>query len=436
MFRKMFLTMVIMIALMAATPSFATEFQAIGFEAISMGGAGVATARGSFAPYYNPALLAEHRNGVQVSLSAGIGLREINIADSIDTLADIGIDNKLEDLETQIKGSSTPGNDLINDLKAIRSELSSIPDSNGLQVMPTVSVGTQIGNFGFGFYGLSEATGRAVVDKDHLDIIVAIGEPPTYVEYIPDNTFNNVSQIQYEERSLEYAIDNGLTYLNLTGLAYVEVPFAYGHRFSTKWGAVDVGGALKVMPGYTFEEKIKIDTGSGDVADKFEDAEESDVSYGVDLGFLYKPQKLPKLSIGLVGKNLNTPEFDTATDMTLKVKPQVRAGAAYDFLKDTVTVAFDADLTKNETFIENYYSQFIGGGIAFHPVNWLSLRAGAMRNLQESNDGTILTAGLGFGLKSMQFDISGQYSTEDGEYDGDSFPRYSRIQIALVSKWF
>jgi hypothetical protein len=117
------------------------------------------------------------------------------------------------------------------------------------------------------------------------------------------------------------------------------------------------------------------------------------------------------------------------------VEPQVRAGAAYDFFKDKVTVALDADLTKNETFIEDYYSQFIGGGIAYHPVNWFSLRAGAMRNLQESNDGTILTGGLGFGMKWLQLDISGQYSTEEGEYDGNSFPRCSRVEIALVSEF-
>ncbi len=441
MFRYLLVSVVIVISLTTATPSFAGEFQAIGFEAVSMGGAGVATARGSFAPYYNPALLAEHRNKTEVSLSAGIGLREISVADSIDNLADIDIEDTLNTLTDEINDSfpSMPSlaSELVDDIKAIRGELASIPDTNGMQVMPTISVGTQIGNFGFGFYGLSEATGHAVVDKDHLDIIIATENPNTYVEYYVETGGFNITNdtAEYQQRSLQYALDNGLTYLNLTGLAYVEVPFAYGHRFSTKVGTVDVGGALKLMPGYTFEEKIKIDTESGDVDDELKDAEESDLSYGVDLGVLFKPQKLPRLSIGLVGKNLNTPKFDTVSGAMLEVEPQVRAGVAYDFFKDKVTVALDADLTKNETFIEDYYSQLIGGGIAYHPVNWFSLRAGAMRNLQESNDGTILTAGLGFGMKWLQFDISGQYSTEEGEYDGDSFPRCSRVEIALVSQW-
>ncbi|MBW2638044.1 MAG: conjugal transfer protein TraF [Deltaproteobacteria bacterium] len=444
MFRYLLVSVVIVISLTTATPAFAGEFQTIGFEAVSMGGAGVATASGSFAPYYNPALLAEHRNKTEVSLSAGIGLREINVADSIDKLADIDIEDTLNKLSDEIVFSfpnpPTLESDFVGDIKAIRSELSSIPDTNGLQVMPTVSLGTQIGNFGFGFYGLSEATGHAVVDKDRLDIIIATGDSRIpYVEYDeerdPSDPLIVSNRTEYEQRSLQYALENGQTYLDLTGLAYVEVPFAYGHRFSTKMGTIDVGGALKLMPGYTFEKKIKIDTESGNIDDELKDAEESDLGYGVDLGVLYKPQKLPRLSIGLVGKNLNTPEFDTTSGATLKVEPQVRAGAAYDFLNDKVTVALDADLTKNETFIEDYYSQFIGGGIAYRPVNWFSLRGGAMRNLQESNDGTILTAGLGFGLKYLQLDISGQYSTEEGEYNGDSFPRCSRVEIALVSKW-
>ena len=169
---------------------------------------------------------------------------------------------------------------------------------------------------------------------------------------------------------------------------------------------------------------------------ELEDVEEQDTSWGIDLGLLFKPTKLPKLSLGLVGKNLNTPEFDTATGNTLKVKPQVRAGLAYDFWGDRLTVAIDADLTKNETFIPDYDSQFIGGGINFHPFSWLSLRGGAMRNIQESDDGTIYTAGLGFGLKWFQLDVTGQVSDKKAEYEGNEIPRYARVQVALVSKWF
>lgn len=153
------------------------------------------------------------------------------------------------------------------------------------------------------------------------------------------------------------------------------------------------------MPAYTYDLNVNIDTESGDISDVLKDAEKQDTSFGVDFGLLYKPPILSDLSIGLVAKNINTPEFETISGDTLEVKPQVRAGLAYDFLGDLITIAIDADLTNNETFIPDYESQFIGGGINFHPFSWLSLRGGAMTNTQEKDEGIIWTAGLGFGLK-------------------------------------
>ena len=75
---------ILAITAMLAMPSHAIEFQSLGFDAGSMGGAGVAAAKGSFAPYYNPALLPEQLNGFQMSVSTGIGIREVNVVDQID----------------------------------------------------------------------------------------------------------------------------------------------------------------------------------------------------------------------------------------------------------------------------------------------------------------------------------------------------------------
>lgn len=428
-------------AIISATPALAVEFQPIGFESASMGGAGVASARGSYAPYYNPALLAEHKHGAQISLSAGAGIREVNMAEHIDTLADIDIDETLERIANNAWVAPAPPNwndpSDINNVKTIKNELKALSGRNGLQIMPSASLGIQIGNFGFGAYGVSEATAYAVIDTSRLDLIVKDEGTGFYYEYNElTDTYTLSTLAEYEQRSFEYALDSGLTYLKLTGLAYLEVPIAYGRQFATGWGKLDLGASFKVMPGYTFYKKIKIDSESGEVDDDLDDSKEKDTSWGVDLGLLFKPSILPNLSIGVVGKNLNTPEFDTVTGDVMEVEPQVRAGLAYDLWGDNLTLAFDADLTKNETFIPDYYSKFIGGGLNLHPCSWFSLRGGAMKNLEESNDGTIYTAGLGFGLKWFQLDITGQWSNKKSEYDGDEIPRYARVQVALVSKWF
>ena len=190
------------------------------------------------------------------------------------------------------------------------------------------------------------------------------------------------------------------------------------------------------MPGKTYDMAVNIDTASEDLSDKLEDAEKNDTSFGIDLGFLYQPAGIANFAVGLVCKNLNTPKFDTASGGELEADPQVRTGVAYNMLGNMITLAADLDLTNNETFIPGYDSQMLGGGINFHPLSWLSLRGGLMRNLKESDDGTILTAGIGFGIKWFQFDLSGHYSTEDGSYDGNDIPRYAKVQLAIVSKWF
>ena len=93
MLKRLFrISFFILIVVIVTAPVYGVEFQPIGFEALSMGGAGVASSRGIYASYYNPALLAKHKHGTQISLSAGIGIREINIAQHLDTLSDIGID--------------------------------------------------------------------------------------------------------------------------------------------------------------------------------------------------------------------------------------------------------------------------------------------------------------------------------------------------------
>ncbi|MGA1824979.1 MAG: conjugal transfer protein TraF [bacterium] len=456
MYRRVMSYCIIISAITAflALPSHAIEFQPLGFEAASMGGAGVATAKGSFAPYYNPALLPEHINGFQMSVSTGVGIRELNIVDHIDTLADIDIDENIEAVENvafdllmiaALVADGTADAQLgdpeptARDIATIKQEIRSLASFNGVQIMPSLSVGMQVGNFGLGVYGISEGTAYAVIDPDYLDIIVGDANSAVpFIEYDEQTDLLIVSdQNAYEASSLQYALEEGIDYLKITGLAYMEIPVAYGHKFTTyDWGDINCGASFKLMPGYTYDQRIDLDTASGDLEDEMTDAQNSDMSWGIDLGVLYKPKAVPKLSLGLVAKNINTPKFETATGDHFKVNPQVRFGCAYDFWGDRITMALDMDLTANETFIPGYDSQMIGGGINFHPFSWISLRAGAMSNMKESVEGTVLTGGLSIGVKWLQIDLAGQYATKQGEFDGNSIPKYSKVQFALVSKWF
>ncbi len=461
MLKKMNFLLIPVILLLHSTSAYSAEFQTMGFMAASMGGAGVASSRGSFATYYNPALLSYYKHGCEISLSAGVGVREINLVDHIDTLADIDIDKTFIELKrlmlaldpsTDIErvintGSlSLTSNTVKSDVATIKRELRAISVVNGAQYMPNLSLGVQKGNLGVGLFNMGEATAFATIDSDRLDFIYSQEVPgygTVYVEYDESDgaggTLFHSSEAEYNASSLEAAINNEngehTSYLTLTGIVYSEVPVAYGRNFSVPSGNLAIGGAIKVIQGITYSSLIDIDSDKDNIEDALKDSEETTISMGVDLGLLYRPSFFENLSIGLVGKNFNAPEFDTKIGRKLSIDPQVRAGAAMNFLNDKITIACDMDLTVNETYIDGYDSQFFGGGISVNPVSYFSIRGGAMKNLQESDEGTIMTAGLGFGLKWIQLDLAAQYSTETGELDGKEIPRYGKVKVSFVSKW-
>jgi len=438
----------------------AVEFLPLDSIAISTGGAGVASASSSFGSYYNPALLANHQTGFEWVTSVGVGIREFNLADHIDELADVDINDTLDEIEkasndinwaqvnTSTKTVPLLSDTISNDVKIIKRELGLISDNNGVQIMPNVSIGFQFGNLGIGLFSISELTAVAVIDKK-LDIIVKSDSsslspltPPQYIKYDENSkTLTLVDKAAYESSSLEYAIDNKDTRLKIRGITYYEIPIAYARNFSTPFGNLSLGGAIKFMPGYTYEKEIDIDTESGDLTDEFDNASEhQDTAFGIDLGFLYTPNFFNnRLVTGMVIKNINSPKFESVSGFEYTIDPQIRAGLLYHIWRDTLMVSMDYDFSENESLLDKYKSQNIGGGILFKPSHMLSLRCGAQKNMKSddfTDEGTIFTAGLALGLKWFKIDLSGQYSTETTEFDGNEIPSSGRVQLSIVSNLF
>ncbi|WP_457592174.1 conjugal transfer protein TraF [Hydrogenimonas sp.] len=422
----------------AAAAAQAMSFQPLGFESMGMGGAGVASATGSMAAYYNPALLSVNGHKTEVGLSGGVGVAEYNLAENIDRLSNDDLTGTIQRIADKAPTGPNSDQDRANITDALNVLSKMSKETSGLVLTPGGAFGVQIKNFGIGVYVSSEATAVPVIDQNHLDLIVLgnVAGQDLYAYYDPaTDTYTTVDQATYESSSLEYALNNNLTYLSLKGLSVGEVPFSYGHAFETSAGTIGVGGSLKYMYGLTYDTRVSIDTQSGDLDGAFKDRDRSTSAFGVDLGAYYTPKAEPNLRFGIVGKNLNAPEFDTVTNRVYKVDPMVRAGVYYAGLDHWLDFALDVDLTANKTFLDDIDSQYIGGGINIHPNQFFSLRLGAMQNVADDTFGTVLTAGLGLGFKQLQFDISGMMSTETGYYDGNDIPRYARVNFALVSRW-
>lgn len=71
-----------------------------------------------------------------------------------------------------------------------------------------------------------------------------------------------------------------------------------------------------------------------------------------------------------------------------------------------------------------------------HLFVYASIRAGLKDNISSTSDNSLVyTAGVSFGMKWVQLDVAGQYSSASNTIQGTSVPEEAKINLAIVSKW-
>lgn len=221
-------------------------------------------------------------------------------------------------------------------------------------------------------------------------------------------------------------IDKNQSSIGVNGIGLLEVPITYGHPVND---SLSFGVNLKLIKARVYEENIIIfNNNSKDVVDRIKDSYEESNNFAIDLGALYMPNNWVK--IGAVAKYLNSPKFDKPNGGDYKVKPQGRIGIAFNPF-ETLTIAADADITKNDTAVDGYKSQNIALGVEWDVLKFLALRAGVYRNIAESDVGNMYTAGLGLNLYLIRADIGMAFSGKKSQYDGKDYPNEVRLQANL-----
>jgi hypothetical protein len=245
--------------------------------------------------------------------------------------------------------------------------------------------------------GWNNASAQNFVDAVDNGLAVSEAAGETVASDIATDVVT-VAQIASDAKTGDSFEDNQSA-LIFRGIEVAEVPVTYGYAITDD---LAIGGNLKYMKARTYNVAVKIfDTDFGDALDDARDDYKESTNFGVDLGLLYGFGD--DLRVGIVGRNLNSPKFDIEPGYgwnhdSVEEELQLRTGICYKPVRFLILAA-DYDLTKNDTTISgSYKSQNLSLGAELNLFRFLYLRAGAYKNMAESDIGWVYTAGFGLNL--------------------------------------
>ena len=339
-----------------ATPAMAVEFAIVGPRAAGMGGAGVAVTTDSLATYWNPAGLA---------MTQTVDIRAQASAQGIDRLGVRKTLNDIEDLDKNNPANIGRAQDLANRINQPGASLSAI-GSAGLYVKG------HLGEHALGFNVSDVATSGAFLTRP---VTVGGGGPIT--------------------------IDGQMAF---HGLEARQAAFSYAYAFADKTFALGITG--KLIQGAAYTGTATINGNDIKLSDNFGKAKLS-TAFGIDVGAIYRPSSW--LRFGVVAKDLNQPEFDAPDGTKFKLNPQVRGGIAINPYS-SLTLTGDVDATSNKTLVPGQKSQVLSLGAEQTILSeFLSLRIGALKNMQDATSPFTPTAGFGLLIFAFRMDFGGGY---------------------------
>jgi hypothetical protein len=191
----------------------------------------------------------------------------------------------------------------------------------------------------------------------------------------------------------------------LRGFEARQLAFSYAYAFSDKTFAIGV--TAKVIQGAAYSGSVNLQGGSGVTITNHFGKPEISTTYGIDVGAIYKPMSW--IRFGIVAKDINKPVFDDTGGGEIKLEPQVRGGLALNPWS-TLTLTADVDITKNKTLVPGVKSQLLSFGAEQTFLSeFISLRIGTFKNMQDATTPFIPTAGLGLRLFFLRADVGGGY---------------------------
>jgi len=463
-------------------PCPAEEWALIGARSLGMGGTGVASASGSEAYYWNPALYAKDTQ-YDMSFPLGFGIAiEGEMLEKADYLADRLEQIDFEALQDKFNAADTDPTSIDDDdfRDAFEVLMADIPalSEKGTGVVAHGSIGlvTRFGNYGVSALGIAYAGGHPVIDltvaggialsDDAMTAALSLSNV-TYMDHTADlngleqtiaaniqakhtlsvdtattfvwlaKTSNGVDLTNPITQKIFYAIADA-TFENDSGTGSNEVML-------NNLSGVDVGIIFTREVGCTvsrhfMDHKLAVGTNiKGIIADTFtssvivSDLEEGETvedeatefklnevsAYRIGFDAGILYSPISSVNLGLTVRNLNQPTFRfKGEDDAFKLKSQTRAGVQWKPF-ESFSLAADIDVVPNSSeVIDDLDVQFLAAGVEWTPIRWFALRGGMYKNIAAS-ESPVYTLGLGFHMSKFYLDLAGSLGFSEVKVESD-----------------
>ena len=362
--RASILILICVLLSLVATPAVAVEFAIVGPRAAGMGGAGVAVTTDAYATYWNPAGLAMVKS------------MDIRIQGTAQVTDRLGIGSALNDLQDFNPNDTSPAN--VAKAQGIANQI----NRAGATVSGVGAAGLYFkGHFGEHAFGFNVS-----------DVATSGGFVSSPLQVSSAGQINITGQMA------------------LRALEARQAAFSYAYAFADKTFAIGVTG--KIIQGAAYTNTTNLQGGQDpNLLDNLGKARIS-TSYGIDVGAMYRPSSW--LRFGVVAKDINQPTFDAPDGSEFKLTPQVRGGMALNPWS-TMTITADMDITSNQTLVPGLKSQVLSLGMEQTILSeFLSLRVGTYKNVQDAGSIFTPTAGIGLRIYSFRLDLAGGYDFNEG----------------------